>query len=158
HHSARPTKGHFEDPQPHIHLVPLNVAPRRDGTIGTILSKPFYLNKKEIGRRFRDALATRLERRGLTIIREKDTFHIAGVPRSLVEEFSKRSKEIKAYMNEREESGAKAAAKAALKTRSPKTSVPLPELFDAWQEVGRKHGFDQEKVKALFEQQELCPL
>ncbi len=80
-------------------------------------------------------------------------FEVKGVPDQLVQEFSKRRQAVERALAERGESGAKAAANAALATRKAKEHLPRAELLSAWQEVGRAHGFSADNVNALLMRQ-----
>jgi conjugative relaxase-like TrwC/TraI family protein len=143
-----------QDPQLHTHCLILNVGTRADGTTGTIVSKPLYLDKLTAGAVYRAELSNQLEKRlGLALERRESWFEVRGVPESLVQEFSKRREEVERALAERGESGAKAAAKAALATRKAKDHLPRAELVSAWQDVGRAHGFSVEEVNALLQQQ-----
>jgi conjugative relaxase-like TrwC/TraI family protein len=139
-----------QDPQLHTHTVGLNLAHREDGTIGTLEARSIFRHKMAAGAVYRAELSAQLEKRlGVEILRgKKDTFEIAGVPQSLIEEFSKRREMILTAM---EKEGAKGAARAAhftLTTREKKQHVARELLFDEWKEAGRAHGFSYEKVLA----------
>ncbi len=139
-----------QDAHLHTHAVAISLAHREDGTIGTLEARSIFRHKMAAGAVYRAEMAAQLEKRlGVEILRgKKDTFEIAGVPQSLIEEFSKRREMILAAM---EKEGAKGAARAAyftVTTREKKQHVARELLFDMWQEVGRAHGYSQEKVLA----------
>lgn len=139
-----------DDPQLHTHLVVLNWCVRADGSVGTILSHPFYEEKMTAGALYRAELARQLEQRlGLAATREESWFEIDGVSRPLMAEFSKRREEITVALEAQGLSGAKAAEVAALDTRRGKALVPRVDQLAEWQETGRRHGFAQEQVDAL---------
>jgi conjugative relaxase-like TrwC/TraI family protein len=62
HHTSRES-----DPQLHTHTFIFNLAPRRDGSWGAILSRELYKAQKEAGVTYRRALASELERQGIRI-------------------------------------------------------------------------------------------
>lgn len=143
-----------QDPQLHTHCVVLNVGVRADGTTGTILSQPLYQHKMAAGAVYRTELANQLEKRlGVVLERQRSWFEVSGVPESLVGDFSKRREQVEQALAERGATGAKAAAKLTLATRQAKEHQPRSELLDAWQAVGRLHGFTADDAKALLMQQ-----
>ena len=141
------------DPQLHTHALILNVGMRRDGTSGTIESKPFYDHKMTAGALYRVELAAELEKRlGLECERVRNWFEVKGVPKELTEEFSKRRAEIEAFLTERGLSSASASAYANLATREVKGQASRSELFPKWQEVGASHGFTQAEIWSLLKE------
>lgn len=137
-----------QDPQLHTHAVVLNIAVRDDGTTGAIEAAPLFQHKMAGGAVYRTELASQLERRlAVRIVRGvKDTFEIEGIPKDLIEEFSKRRTAIEEAM---EKEGARGAARAAhftLTTREEKEHVAREILFEKWQETGREHGFSVGQV------------
>ncbi len=139
-----------QDPQLHTHAVCINLAHREDGTIGTLEARSIFRHKMAAGAVYRAELSAQLEKRlGVEIERgKKETFEIAGVPETLIEEFSKRREMILAAMEKEGAEGAARAAYFTLTTREKKQHVARELLFDVWQEVGRAHGFSYEKVIA----------
>src|SRR5262249_49100104 len=130
------------DPQLHTHALVLNACVRSDGSTGSIVSKPIYLNKMLAGALYRVEFAHRLTKElGLVCRRENTWFEIEGVPANLMAELSKRRAEIKAELFDRKLESASAAALAALATRKLKDVVPpRSELFRRWKEVGDSFG------------------
>lgn len=141
------------DPQLHTHALILNVAMRRDGTSGTIESKPLYDHKMTAGALYRVELAAHLEKRlGLECERVRSWFEVKGVPKGLTEEFSKRRAEIEEFLTERGLTSASASAYANLATREVKGVASRSELFPKWQEVGASHGFTQTEIWHLLQE------
>lgn len=139
------------DPQLHTHALVLNVASRRDGTFGTIESKPFYEHKMTAGALYRAELAATLERRlGLECERVRSWFEVKGVSKSLTEEFSKRRTEIETFLKEHGLSSASASAYANLATREVKEHASRSKLFPKWQEIGKSHHFTQAEIWSLL--------
>jgi conjugative relaxase-like TrwC/TraI family protein len=85
------------DPQIHSHVV-VTSAIRDDGQIVAVASRPLFRAAKELGAYYRSALANELQGRGYEIQagtgKEGRFFEIAGVPRSLIEAFSARGREV----------------------------------------------------------------
>ncbi len=133
-----------QDPQLHIHALALNFGIRADGTTATLESRVMHQHKMAGGAIFRAELARELEARlGVQIIAgKKGTFEIKGVPKELMDEFSKRRATIEAAMKKDGVSGAKAAEWYALTTRQKKEHVAREILFKKWEAVGKEHGFD----------------
>ncbi len=91
HHTSRDL-----DPQLHTHVFVFNVAPRKDGTWGAIVSRELYKAQKNAGAIYRDALATELERHGYGIERSANSFRVAAIPHHVERAFSKRREAIEA--------------------------------------------------------------
>lgn len=143
-----------QDPQLHTHCLVLNVGVREDGTTGTILSQPFYAHKLAAGAVYRAELANQLEKRlGVVLERRQSWFEVQGVPGKLIDDFSKRREQVEKSLAASGATGAKAAAKVTLATRTAKEHLPRSELLPAWQEVGRQHGFTSENVRSLLGRQ-----
>lgn len=64
HHTSRDL-----DPQLHTHVFVFNLAPRKEGTWGAIVSRELYKAQKQAGTTYREALAAELERAGHAIER-----------------------------------------------------------------------------------------
>ncbi len=142
-----------QDPQLHTHALVLNVSTREDGTTGTIESKPLFQNKMAAGAIYRAELAAQLEKRlGLQAERKKSWFELKGVDQGLIDEFSKRRKEIESALDSKGFDSAQAAKVAALNTRGEKDHVPRDVLFSTWQEVGKDRGWSMSDLEALTAQ------
>src|SRR5450755_1124620 len=85
HHTSRES-----DPQLHTHAFIFNLAPRRDGSWGAILSRELYKAQKQAGATYRRVLASELERQGVRLERQTNTFRVAAIPRDVERAFSKR--------------------------------------------------------------------
>lgn len=136
------------DPQLHTHLFVINWGLRPDGSVGTLVSRPLYEHKMELGALYRAELAAQLEARlGLRIVRERTWFEVEGVPQELMDESSTRRREIRAVLAERGCASAAAAAAATLKTRGTKVEAARADLLPAWQEVAARHGLTAETIR-----------
>ncbi len=141
------------EPQLHSHCVLLNVAGRADGTYGTILSEPFYRYKLTAGAIYQLHFAYLLQTvLGLEIEQASTSFGLVGIPKTLVNRQSTRSKQIQKKVGPKGQRSAKAAAQAALDTRKPKPERPPPrtELLRRWHEVNRSFGFTRERAQQLL--------
>ncbi|GIK46148.1 MAG: hypothetical protein BroJett012_20510 [Betaproteobacteria bacterium] len=136
-----------QDPQLHTHLLVANLSQRIDGSFCSIDFDTRW--KMSAGAVYRAELASRMQTLGFQVERDADSFQIAGVPASLVEEFSKRRQQIEAILEENGYSSAKAAEVAALASRTTKEIIHRDELFKRWHEAALEHGFTPESVAQL---------
>ncbi len=140
HSSARPENpGAVPDPHIHTHCLVQNLNPGG----GTIHGTKLYQHAMTAGVLYRAELFCQLRAElGLGVSRREKWCEIDGVPKELCDVFSKRTKAIQTYMQEKGLSGAKGAQKAVLETRSGKTEVDVEKLRAHWREVGKAHGFN----------------
>ncbi len=137
HHTSRDL-----DPQLHSHFFVLNLAPRKDGTWGAIISRELYKAQKQAGAVYRQALATELEREGHAIERSGGSFRLRAIPREIERAFSKRRQAIEAAAETHGYTSAKGMQLAALLTRRAKRDVQRDALFETWRAEARAHGFE----------------
>ncbi len=137
HHTSRDL-----DPQLHSHVFVLNLAPRKDGTWGAIVSRELYKAQKQAGAVYRQALAAALEREGHAIERSGDSFRMRAIPREIERAFSKRRQAIEAAAETHGYTSAKGMQLAALRTRRAKRDVPRDALFETWRAEARARGFE----------------
>jgi conjugative relaxase-like TrwC/TraI family protein len=137
HHTSREL-----DPQLHSHVFIFNLAPRKDGTWGAIVSHELYKAQKRAGAEYRFGLAHELERAGYAIERSADSFRVALIPRHVERAFSKRRQAIEAAAAEHGYRSPKGMELAALRTRQAKRDVHRDALFDAWRAEARDLGFE----------------
>ena len=155
HDTARGTPGNAPDAQLHCHTVIANAVVREDGTTGAFDARFLFQSKMMLGAMFRTQLSKELETIGLRSYRPQKEhgegmvswFELEAVPRSLVEEMSKRRREIDVWLTKRGLTGAKMAEKAALLTRREKKKWSRDALFAAWHEYGKQHGFTNEQLQ-----------
>jgi conjugative relaxase-like TrwC/TraI family protein len=136
HHTSRDL-----DPQVHTHVFVFNVAPRRDGTWGAIVSRDLYKAQKQAGSVYRAALSTELERLGYGIERKPDSFRVAGIPHTVERAFSKRRQAIEAAAAKHGYQTPKGMELAALRTRQAKRTASREKLFEIWRDEARALGF-----------------
>ncbi len=90
-------EGDAPDPQIHSHVV-ITSAIREDGRLVAVASRPVFRSARELGAYYRSALAHQLTERGYRIERGTGKngryFEIEGVPRSMLDAFSQRSREV----------------------------------------------------------------
>lgn len=138
------------DPQLHTHVVVANVGLRPDGTYGALRSRDIYRIKKAAGAVYRSALAHYLVHEfGLTLTTVGESFTIRGIPDALIKAFSTRRQHILEHLNRTGQSGAKAAAAAALLTRPAKVTSSRSELRAIWRAKALALGFGPEQIRAL---------
>lgn len=136
HHTSRES-----DPQLHTHSFIFNLAPRRDGSWGSIVSRTLYTTQKEAGAIYRHQLADELERRGYRLDRQADNFRVAEIPRRVEQAFSKRRQAIENAARTHGYSTAKGMELAALRTRQPKRETKLDTLLERWKAEAKALGF-----------------
>lgn len=137
HHTSRDL-----DPQLHTHVFVLNLAPRKDGTWGAIVSRELYKAQKQAGAVYRQALAAELEREGHAVERSGDSFRMRAIPREIERSFSKRRQAIEAAAETHGYTSAKGMQLAALRTRRAKRDFHRDALFETWRAEARAHGFE----------------
>jgi conjugative relaxase-like TrwC/TraI family protein len=145
HHTSRDL-----DPQLHTHSFIFNLAPRKDGTWGAILSRELYKAQKQAGLDYRTELASELEREGFAIERTPDNFRMKAIPRRIEKAFSKRRQAIEKAAETYGYDTAKGMELASLRTRQHKQKTETKELYGCWKSEAKALGFEfkQEKVRA----------
>lgn len=125
----------------HTHAVLLNTA-RSGEKYRTLEPEKLFEHQLVLGAAFRASLAHRLAAIGFPL-REagRNQFEIAGIPQSLIETFSKRSRQIEELVG-RDATGAQKEL-AALATRGSKDEVPVGEMLEArWKDELARTGID----------------
>ncbi len=136
HHTSREL-----DPQVHTHCFVFNMAPRKDGSWGAIVSKELYKAQKNAGAVYRNALARELEQQGHRLEREGDIFRVAAVPKHVERAFSKRRQAIEKAAGAHGYTTARGMELAALRTRRAKENAKLSGLLNAWQSEAEAMNF-----------------
>ncbi|SEA87981.1 MobF family relaxase [Rubrimonas cliftonensis] len=124
------------DPQLHTHAVVANATETARGW-RSLDDKRLYDAKMEIGLRYRQELALRVQQLGYNIdIKPNGTFEIRGVSRETMAAFSTRRTEIEAKLEalgiEPGEASAKESAAATLSTRRSKGAVDHDAVYEGW--------------------------
>nr|WP_303652956.1 MobF family relaxase [Paludisphaera mucosa] len=147
------------DPQLHTHALLINLTKHGDGRTTAVDSTYMYHFKMASGALYRAALAENMARLGFDIEQRQLGaslgFEISGMPKELVEEFSKRRAEIEEKLNLRagslDAASAKYAELIAKETRRTKdTEKARGELLEEWQAVGRAYGIDAAYLRNLL--------
>lgn len=118
-----------EDPQSHIHAVTINMTKDEFGNYKSLDSSKLFANKMFNGVMQRNFLAQELKELGLGIKNDRRTgqFEIRGVPKSMINEFSKGANKINKIADDLGLSGAKMKATIAKTSRKPKKVIVDPE-------------------------------
>ncbi len=142
------------DPQLHTHVLVANTIQRPDGQWATLDGRLIYAHAKTAGyiheAAFRRALARDLGVEWRRVV--NGIADIRGVSEPVLEAFSRRSREIDAYMRRRGETSAAARQVAAVRTREAKDYAVMPaQLVPEWRERAAALGLDQERVAELVQ-------
>lgn len=161
HDDARPSKhadgSTFGDPDLHVHCIILNLAMRKDGSIGAIQSVLLRNAKMLSGAVFHAALAASLLRAQFAVDRvgKNGIFEIAGIPNRVIRFFSGRRSEINRRLEGLGVTSAQNPALAAqetAKSRNKKNSTTLGERLATWSDAGFRNGFDFKGLLAAARQ------
>lgn len=161
HDDARPSVhadgSTFSDPDLHIHCVVLNVAMRKDGSVGAIQSVLLRNAKMLAGAVFHAALAASVLRAqfGLDRIGKNGIFELAGIPDQLIRFFSGRRQEIDRRLEALGVTSAQnpaLAAREATKSRNKKNTTALGARLAIWAAAGVRNGFDFKGLLAAARQ------
>lgn len=134
------------EPHLHCHVVIPNLGVRPDGKVRTILSKPFYRAQRCLGSLFDHDLSHALaEELGLRVRPNGRSYLIDGVPTTLAERWSTRSRQIRELLRKAQDKSFRAKQEAARATRKQKTR-PDPSLHNEWLRTAGEHGFDSERL------------
>lgn len=134
HQTARPVDGFTPDPHLHSHCFVFNVTWDKQeeqfkaGQFGDIKrDMPYYQAL------FHKRLSDKLIEKGYQIRRTQNSFEIVGVPKSIVNLFSKRTDEIGQFAKSNGITGAKELSELGARTRSKKQSgLSMSELKNVW--------------------------
>jgi conjugative relaxase-like TrwC/TraI family protein len=137
------------DPQLHTHVLVANTIQRPDGQWATLDGRLIYAHAKTAGyiheAAFRRALARDLGLEWGRVV--NGIADIRGVPEPVLEAFSRRSREIDAYVRRRGEHSAAARQVAAVRTREAKDYAVTPaQSVPEWRERAAALGLDEERV------------
>jgi conjugative relaxase-like TrwC/TraI family protein len=140
------------DPLLHTHVVAGNVTQGRDGKWSAFDGRLLYRHAKTAGYLYQAVLRVELTER--LHVRwnpvERGAADIAGMPRRVIDHFSRRRAEVLALMAERHEHSARSAQIAVLETRRRKVyDVPVERLQADWRARASEHGLDRAFVARL---------
>jgi conjugative relaxase-like TrwC/TraI family protein len=140
------------DPLLHTHVVTFNVTRCTDDNWRSLDGTPIYENAKSGGYLYQAHLRHTLSRTlGVkwTAV-ENGCAEIEGIPRSVIDVFSKRRDEIECAVAEAGYSSAAAHQAATLETRSPKVGEPEPPVALArWWNEARESGLSEERLATV---------
>lgn len=144
-----------QDPQLHTHCLIANLAPRSDGTWGTLESKHFFLWQMASGAIYRSALANGIRQLGSEVetVDAHKHFEVKGICQSICQFFSKRAEAIRAQMEAMgvHQAASKVGDTITLNSRDYKQTVDRPALFASWQADMDKLGFTQASMNKILE-------
>jgi conjugative relaxase-like TrwC/TraI family protein len=110
-----------EEPNLHTHAILMNLGVRENGKTSALDVAEIYRLKMTLGALYRAELARGISKEfGVDFERINRSIELVGRSDKLCDYWSTRSKEIDKYLKDRGESGAKAAARACISTRSKK--------------------------------------
>lgn len=142
------------DCQLHTHAFALNMT-WTDAGWRSIQEKRLLESQHEFlgGMEYQSTLAKLLKEAGYKLVthpKDPRFFEIGGVPQSLIEACSSRSKQIEQWFENRGvKYDSKTAKVVALMTRSAKKSLPRDELRAMWLEIARHHPFELSAIRSL---------
>ncbi|WP_233080043.1 MobF family relaxase [Rheinheimera soli] len=149
------------DPHLHTHAVVANLAPRSDGSWGTLELRTIMLWQKAAGMAYNLSLAESIRTLGFQTEADGGSFHISCISKSICDHFSKRSKQIIDALKDR---GIKNRASAAgdiasLSTRSSKGDINRSQLLATWQKELSEFGLSGSTLHlAQLQQKNTTPL
>jgi conjugative relaxase-like TrwC/TraI family protein len=143
------------DPQLHTHVVIANLAHApSDGRWTALDGRPLYAWLRPVGCLYEAHLRWELTRRlGVEWGAVRNGIaDVAGIPRSVLLEFSTRRREIEAHLDEHGQHSARAAQYATYATRTAKdTSVDADGLVPGWRARATALGFDAHDLAAVLD-------
>nr|WP_116522971.1 MobF family relaxase [Achromobacter insuavis] len=147
HETARPTEGHYCDPQLHTHAVMMNITQRADGRWTAISNDEIFRLKSLAESVYHAELANELERAGHSIRYDGKSFELAHISREQIEGLSKRSGDINAELEamglDRKTASRELKQTITLKTRKGKApEVTREELQRDWERQATELGVD----------------
>jgi conjugative relaxase-like TrwC/TraI family protein len=141
------------DPLLHTHVVVANATQGPDGRWTALDGRLLYRHAKTAGYLYQAALRAELTER--LHVRwhavERGTADVVGVPRGVIEHFSRRRAEILEHMAARGEHSGRAAQIATLETRRRKDyAVPRSRLREEWRARSAEHGLSRFRVRRIL--------
>lgn len=141
------------DPHLHTHVVVLNMTNReRDAKMVSIESRAMFTEQMTAGQIYRNDLAHRLRELGYEIDFDprKGLFDIRGVPEDLMNDMSRRAKQIDAHAKEHGNEGQAARRASFYATRRAKEKIDLESLHAQWAQ--RSQDYD---LLSIFDKAEM---
>jgi len=141
------------DPLLHTHVVVGNLTQGPDGRWTALDARHLYRQAKTAGYLYQAVLRRELtERLGIEWQRvQQGIADVRGVPRSVIEHFSRRRAQIVEHMAAHRGRSAASAQVAALETRRAKQDVPIDRLRELWRSRAAEQGLDARAAAELFD-------
>jgi conjugative relaxase-like TrwC/TraI family protein len=153
HDSARPVDG-FSAPQLHSHVLVMNLS-ASNGKTYALQPQELYRAQTLAGAVYDSCVAREAIALGYELERGATSWEVRGYSRQLIEEMSKRSQAMDAYMQAKGVSGPKAAEIAAHMTREAKDESQTPEVMrEKTLALAAEHGIDPLALAAGAEQRQ----
>lgn len=144
------------DPNSHTHVLICNMVQRDDGSYRALYNDEIFKYQKEITAVYNASMAKGLTEIGYTIeSKPNGLYEIAGVPRELIDTFSKRTANIKQAQSEFLdnnnilEANPKIQVIATLETRPGKSDLSKESLLDSWNKQASDIGYPMNKLQFL---------
>ncbi|MGV8057599.1 MAG: MobF family relaxase [Smithellaceae bacterium] len=144
------------DPNSHTHVLICNMVQRNDGSYRALYNDDIFKNQKEITAVYNASMAKGLSDIGYAIeIKPNGLYEVAGVPKELIDTFSKRTANIKQAEaefldnNNIPETNPKIQVIATLETRPEKSDLTKEYLLDSWNKQACDIGYPQDKLASL---------
>jgi conjugative relaxase-like TrwC/TraI family protein len=141
------------DPHLHTHVVVANlVYASQDGRWSALDGRPVFSWARTVGHLYNAQLRAELTSRlGVRWMAPRNGLaDLEGIPRSTIDAFSTRRRQIEAALDAAGVHSAKAAQTAAYATRAPKDlSLDAQTLFDEWRSLAARHGLSRDTLDRL---------
>jgi conjugative relaxase-like TrwC/TraI family protein len=144
------------DPNSHTHVLICNMVQRDDGFYRALYNDDIFKNQKEITAVYNASMAKGLSELGYAIeIKPNGLYEVAGVPKELIDTFSKRTANIKQAEaefldnNNVLETNPKIQVIATLETRPEKSDLTKEFLLDSWNKQASDIGYSPDKLMSL---------
>ena len=150
-----------DDPLLHTHVLVANLAyTKDDGRWRSLDARHLYLHAKTAGYLYQAQLRAELTHRLDVAFAPVVNGHadLEGIPRTVIESFSRRREDILAALAARGQHSARAAQVATLTTRTAKSHAAADRLRTGWQERAAALGFGARQLAAVLHARERhCP-
>jgi conjugative relaxase-like TrwC/TraI family protein len=142
------------DPHLHTHVLVANLVwCPDDGRWSALDARSLYGWAKTVGFLYESQLRAELTRRlGVTWTPVRNGIaDLDGISKPVLQTFSRRRREIEMHMEDRGESGARAAQRAAYATRPSKPDMPAESLVAEWRARAQALGLDDATLASLLD-------
>ena len=153
------------DPNSHTHVLICNMVQRDDGSYRALYNDDIFKNQKEITAVYNASMAKGLSEIGYAIeIKPNGLYEVAGVPKELIDTFSKRTANIKQAEaefldnNNILETNPKIQVIATLETRPEKSDLTKEYLIDSWNKQASDIGYPRDKLRLWLQKRLIIKL